>query len=200
VRQRLLEVATRLFAERGFAEVGIREIAREARVTPGMIAYYFRDKLGLAEAMLDAVFEHMLAEIRSLAARPPRDVEPLEAFLNIYIQTVARAPWIPRFLLREVLTADGPLRRRFVKRYASRLAAVAPALLQREIEAGRVRPDLDPGLALLSIVGMCILPFLAAPVVGPLIGVAFDGHFPARLTEQVTRIALDGARARGGAR
>ena len=36
-----------------------------------MIAYYFGDKQGLYEAMFDAVFDRLLAQLRDLAAAPP---------------------------------------------------------------------------------------------------------------------------------
>ncbi len=199
VRTRLLEVATRLFSERGFAEVGVREIARAARVTPGMIAYYFGDKVGLSEAILDSVFERLLEEVRAIAADTPHGVEPIEAFVHAYVRTVARTPWIPQFVVREVATRDGPLRRRFIERYGSRAAAIVPALVAAEIRAGRVRADLDPRLAVISLVGMCIFPFIAAPIMAPLLGLELGEGFPERLIEHTRRLFLEGARPREGA-
>ena len=199
VRARLLEVATRLFSERGFADVGIREIAREARVTPGMIAYYFGDKVGLSEAILDSVFERLLEEVRAIAADTPHGGEPIEAFIHAYVRTVTRTPWIPQFIVREVATREGPLRRRFIERYGSRAAAIVPALVAAEIRAGRVRADLDPRLAVISLVGMCIFPFIAAPIMAPVLGLEIDEAFPDRLIEHTRRLFLDGARRREGA-
>jgi AcrR family transcriptional regulator len=196
VRARLLEVATRLFSERGFAEVGIREIARAARVTPGMIAYYFGDKVGLSEAILDTVFEKLLEEVRAIAAETPSDVEPIAAFVHAYIRTVARAPWIPQFIVREVATRDGPLRARFVERFGRRAAEIVPAIVAGEIRAGRLRADLDPRLAVVSLVGMCIFPFVAAPVMAPVLGLEIDAGFPERLIAHTERLFLDGARPR----
>jgi AcrR family transcriptional regulator len=195
----LLEVATRLFAERGFAEVGVREIARAARVTPGMIAYYFGDKLGLSLAILDSVFERLLSEVAAIAAETPRGVEPVEAFIHAYVRTVARTPWIPVFILREVATREGPLRARFIERYGARAAAIVPALIAGEVRAGRVRADLDPRLAVISLVAMCIFPFVAAPIMAPVLGLEIDEAFPARLIEHTRRLFLEGARPRGDA-
>ncbi len=50
-KQKILEVATRMFAERGYANVSIRDICKEAEVTPPMIYYYFRSKKGLFQAV-----------------------------------------------------------------------------------------------------------------------------------------------------
>ncbi len=49
-RQRLLHVAVRLFAERGFANTSVRQIAAAAQANVGAIAYYFGDKQGLYRA------------------------------------------------------------------------------------------------------------------------------------------------------
>jgi len=51
VRERILEVAERLFAEHGMAGVGLRAITAEANVNLASIAYHFGSKEGLLEAL-----------------------------------------------------------------------------------------------------------------------------------------------------
>jgi len=51
-RQRLLEVALPLFAERGFAGTSVRQIAMAAGANVAAIAYHFGDKQGLYEAVV----------------------------------------------------------------------------------------------------------------------------------------------------
>ena len=46
-RNRLLDAALRLFAEKGFANTSTREIAQAAQVNIAAISYYFGDKAGL---------------------------------------------------------------------------------------------------------------------------------------------------------
>lgn len=46
-RNRLLDAALRLFAEKGFAKTSTREIAQAAQVNIAAISYYFGDKAGL---------------------------------------------------------------------------------------------------------------------------------------------------------
>ena len=46
-RARLLAAAGRLFADRGFKKVTVREICRAARANVAAINYHFGDKLGL---------------------------------------------------------------------------------------------------------------------------------------------------------
>ena len=50
-RERLLHVALRLFAEKGYAKTSTRQIAQTAEVNIASISYYFGDKAGLYRAV-----------------------------------------------------------------------------------------------------------------------------------------------------
>jgi AcrR family transcriptional regulator len=195
VREALLDAAVRLISARG-RSVGLREIARAAGTTPAMVAYYFGDKQGLHEAMLERVFERLLAEVRNLARHPAPDGRPLERFAELYVDTFAAAPWVPRVLLGEVLFGEPRLLRRFVERYARPLAGVVPRLVEAEIQSGHLRADLDPRLALISLLSMCAFPFVAQPVLEPALGLRLDAPGRERLVRHVTRLFHEGARPR----
>jgi AcrR family transcriptional regulator len=197
VRARLLRVAQELFAERGYAAVSVRALARAAHVSPAMIAYYFRDKAGLLDAVVDEVFERLIAQVRELAASAPAGGDAAERFIRLYVETLAREPWLPSFLVREVLGGDPARRTRFARRFPARIAPVVLPLLQREAASGRLRADLDPALTLMSVVGMCAFPFLVEPLLGPILGYRLDDGFRARLADHAVHLFLDGAR--GGA-
>jgi AcrR family transcriptional regulator len=195
LRRRLVEVARGLFATRAFGEVGIREIAAAAGVTPGMISYYFGDKQGLYEAMLASVFDDMIGRVRELAAHPPAAGGPLESLIRLYVSTIASQPWLPALLLREIVTGDSAARARFVRRFASRVAEILPGLVRGEIAAGRARADVDPALAVLSLVGMSMFPFLAHPIAGKAFGYELGPEFTERLIAHTQRLFLEGVGA-----
>lgn len=52
-RQRILESAAQLFAERGWAHSAMQEVAHRAGVTRGAVYWHFRDQSDLLEALLD---------------------------------------------------------------------------------------------------------------------------------------------------
>lgn len=54
---RILEAAVSLFAKRGYAAVGVREIASEAGVNLAMISYYFDGKIGVLKALMEQFFD-----------------------------------------------------------------------------------------------------------------------------------------------
>jgi len=56
-RGRILEAASRLFAERGYYEVGMGDIAEEAGMGRASIYYHFADKERIARAIFDSIAE-----------------------------------------------------------------------------------------------------------------------------------------------
>ena len=51
----LLDIATQLFTERGYAKTSTEEIVRRAQVTRGALYYHYRDKAALFEAVFEEV-------------------------------------------------------------------------------------------------------------------------------------------------
>jgi AcrR family transcriptional regulator len=64
-RERLLEAAARLFAERGFNGVSVRDIAAAAKVNLGVIPYYFGTKENLLQEVFNRLFSPVLEERRA---------------------------------------------------------------------------------------------------------------------------------------
>ena len=56
-RERLLRTAARLFADRGFKKVTVRDICRTARANVAAVNYHFGDKLGLYREVLQLAAE-----------------------------------------------------------------------------------------------------------------------------------------------
>jgi AcrR family transcriptional regulator len=107
-RARLLEAAKRLFAERGFEDVTIREICREAKANLALVNYHFGDKLGL----YDEVVNEAIAVVRQFNDRmmnAPQGSSPTErlahfvrAILQIVFEQEHRHGWVHRLMEQEV--------------------------------------------------------------------------------------------------
>ncbi|MEJ5287041.1 MAG: Transcriptional regulator, AcrR family [Candidatus Kapaibacterium sp.] len=68
-RERILEAAATLFSTKGYAAVGVREIAELANVNVAMISYYFSGKAGILKEIvlryfdsIKAIYDKVLAE------------------------------------------------------------------------------------------------------------------------------------------
>jgi AcrR family transcriptional regulator len=67
-RARLMRTAERLFAQRGYANVGTNEIVRAAKTTRGGLYYHFKDKKDLFRAVHEQVEERIAAGIATKLA------------------------------------------------------------------------------------------------------------------------------------
>jgi AcrR family transcriptional regulator len=84
-RAALLDEATRLFAERGFAATSLEDVASACQVTRGAVYHHFAGKQALFEAVLDVQETKAVAEVIAAAAGPdPWDaaLQALDAFLD----------------------------------------------------------------------------------------------------------------------
>jgi len=190
-RKALIDAAASLFASRGFDSVSVREVAEEAGVTPAMISYYFKDKQGLQRAVLESGLDHLLEAVSAIGERDDKSI--MDEFISTYIQAINDDPWIPQLMVREVLSRDTPYRDVIVERFASRAATIMPARILEDIEAGYLRDDLDPRLMLFSMVGMCLFPYIAAPLLRPVFGYDFDESFAETLIEHTSKLFFGGA-------
>src|SRR4051812_24249462 len=106
-RLRLLSSAARLFAERGFAKVSVRDICRKARANVAAVNYHFNGKLGLYQEVLEAAIRTMQSTTeaaRQAGAEQPADRQ-LRAYVEVFLHRVAgrgHDSWIHQFMLREM--------------------------------------------------------------------------------------------------
>ena len=85
-RDRLLKAAERLFADRGFKKVTVRDICRAARANVAAVNYHFGDKLGLYREVLQSAIDGMRGtndEARLAGAGHPAE-EQLRRYLAIF--------------------------------------------------------------------------------------------------------------------
>ena len=75
-RDRLLKAAERLFADRGFKKVTVRDICRAARANVAAVNYHFGDKLGLYREVLQSAIDGMRGDQRRGARRRARGSRP----------------------------------------------------------------------------------------------------------------------------
>ena len=82
-RARVLETAERLFGERGFKRVTVREICKAAHANVAAVNYHFGDKLGLYREVLQVAIDAMRET--SEAAREAGKDQPAEEQLRSYV-------------------------------------------------------------------------------------------------------------------
>jgi TetR/AcrR family transcriptional regulator len=186
VRNALLSAARSLFSQRAFKAVSVRELAAAAKVNPAMVNYYFGDKQGLYEAMVEESLGPLLEALEEgVSSGRPISAQTL---FGRYVDILAANPWLPNLLVREVLYGEPGFRDRYVRRFATRFAAGMSRSLRQDSAQGPLREDLDPELTLLSFISLAVFPFLARPIVEQALGLEISPEFARRWTRHSMRL------------
>jgi AcrR family transcriptional regulator len=134
-RTHILQTVPSIFASHGFAGASTRQLASAAGVNIATIAYHFGGKQGLYEAVLDAVYERILATpIPNLTSGSPANrVRTLVA--TVYSKAREERDGI-RVLLRHVMS-HGSLPRTVQDKWTPHmLAKVSEIFEQLELPSG----------------------------------------------------------------
>ena len=105
-RARVLATARRLFGERGFMAVSVREIVSAAKANLAAVNYHFGDKLGLYREVLqeavDAMRETTEAMREAGRGQPPE--EQLRVLVHVFMQRVlgGGSDSLHRLITREI--------------------------------------------------------------------------------------------------
>ena len=105
-RDRLLEAGTRLFAERGFQNVTVRDICTEAAANVAAINYHFEGKAGLYMEVLRTAAAIMRGTTEAMVdsgTGRPAEVQ-LENLVRTFLDRVcaSREGWIHQLMMQEM--------------------------------------------------------------------------------------------------
>lgn len=189
LKTRILDTAEELFAENGYAAVSIRRIADVSGVNPALVHYYFGQKSLLLQSVVERAVEPMIRAIAEMKNGPGASPDLLAELL---ITMAAGHPNVPRLLIREVILPGGELQRHFTENLAPQLGGALPGLFGREKAAGRLQPDIDPTIASLLLLAVCMFPFIARTLAEPVLGVKYDAAGIEFLKQQVKNLLNHG--------
>jgi TetR/AcrR family transcriptional regulator, cholesterol catabolism regulator len=130
-RQQLLDVAARLFRERGYHVTSMRDIAREVGMLSGSIYYHFPSK----EEMLLAVYEeglrHIAERVDAAVAGQRTPWERLEAGCTAHLEALLELSDYTQVMIRVLPPEGGKVAERLLElrdRYEARFRDLIDAL------------------------------------------------------------------------
>ncbi len=183
-RAAILKAAINEFAEQGIAGARTDAIAGAAHVNKALLYYYFKDKEGLYQAVLEQVFSGLRATVVPTleSDRPPR--QKLLDYLGAYFDYIAANPRFPRVVQGEWIRTGSQrtsqmqrIGREYFRPIYQRLVEV----LREGIAAGEFRP-INPMDFIPSMVAIIVFYFAAAPLIKTLMKV--DPLSPERIAER----------------
>jgi AcrR family transcriptional regulator len=111
-RNRIIDAAADIFAERGFRATSTRDIAARARTNQGLLTYHFGSKLELWKAAVDRTFARLRAPFAPLAtARAPAEGRArAREVIRQYVRFAAAQPELFRLMVDEGKHSDARMR------------------------------------------------------------------------------------------
>jgi AcrR family transcriptional regulator len=148
-RQLIADTAARLFAERGYENVAVTDVAREADVAEQTVYNYFRTKEQLVTDREQQIQDRLCDLIRS---RPPA-ITPAAAIRDYVLEAAAGIRTIPRDQWRGelgYLAAISPAVHRLALELTDRLATALAAAISDSTD---IRPEIArlQGIALAGV-------------------------------------------------
>lgn len=194
-REKILDVAEARFAQRGFAGVGLREVAEAAGLGKSSLFHHFPTKAALYGAVLERVIERIDLRMRRAleAGSDPR--AQLSAAVAALIDTLAEDPPAARLLLRTVfedddISPEAPELAASNARLDALIARIAQTLTDG-IAAGALRP-ISVADAIQTLIGAVVYPFASGEFGEKLAGEIFSAEAIARRKREVLSLIEHG--------
>jgi AcrR family transcriptional regulator len=150
----ILEVAEKLFANKGFDGTSIRDIAAEAGVNIAMISYYFKSK----ENLLQAIFEKRMGSFRVrveslLTDDSLKAFQKIEILIDEKIKEIMERQRFYKIMICEQVTNKNPIIIEFVNELKKKNSETVGKLISDGQKKGEFRKSIDATLFLNSLFG-----------------------------------------------
>ncbi len=98
----ILQVAEKLFSEKGFDGTSIREISKESNVNVAMVSYYFGSKEKLLESLIVYRTEDLKDSLKDISLEDLNPIQKIEKFIQLYIERINNNRNFHQILLFEI--------------------------------------------------------------------------------------------------
>ena len=154
-RARILAAATAEFARKGLAGARVDAIANRAKINKRMLYHYFNSKDDLFLAVLEEAYAGIRAAERKLDLEHLDPVTAITRLIEFTWGYYLKHPEFLRLVSTENLHRAAHLKRSpRIKELHSPFVALLDRLLQRGVEEGLFRPDLDARQVYISIAAL----------------------------------------------
>ena len=144
IANKILDTATSLFAELGFENVTIKQLAQAANSNPAAISYYFGGKVNLYREVLKYQFSPALQALQKVAADCRLTAtEQLLAYVEVVSAVQHKQPFLALLWQYELNDHAFIPNRCIIKKYTLQLYQRIVSALEHGISQNEFLPDLD---------------------------------------------------------
>lgn len=157
VHEQILNSAIKLFADKGFDGVSIRQIAEDANVHFASLRYHFGSKEDLYKECLASHGEKRLNSAKKFLQADPESFEDMKLRLTFAINEIFlihnENPHLSKLLLHEVETSIGSSDY-VLKRTMVAMSELYAEFFQKCQNRGFISKELDPSFLTMSLMGI----------------------------------------------
>lgn len=182
---KILAAAEQVFLRSGYDGSRMQEIADLAGINKAMLHYYFRSKDLLFERIFEQKFISFFPQIQELSSSPLSFTDKICQYSTMHINLLRQNPYLPLFIINTVHK-----NRDFAQRLPITIATEFVQSYYDDLAADKVR-SLNPIQFLVSVMSMCIFPFLSKPILQHMAALSdldFDAFMEQRSQEIQTYI------------
>ncbi len=151
--RKILEAASKLFSQKGYSNVSIRDVCRETGTTPPMIYYYFGSKKGLFDAVVREriTMKDFIEKLENVASGDDA-MEALYSFVDAYLRFFPESAFDIGLYIRDRAELDEKSAK-MIYRDMERINSILSSLLERCVREGRLK-KIDTRVAADCLIGM----------------------------------------------
>ena len=147
-RKVILEAALEAFAERGFHEATLDEVAGRAGISKALIYEHFASKRELTRALLDTYVHELLGRLAEAIAAAEPGEQRMRTGVDAVLRFVEERPGAWRMLFRN--SGDPDIADLFSALQAEAASAIASAMAADATEVGTAPPPSPPQIEMLA--------------------------------------------------
>ncbi len=138
-RQRLLDAAETVFADKGYHGAAVDDIIQASDSSKGGFYFHFPNKEAIFLALIEALTPKLEAAVDRAIASERDPVAQLDAALRVALETFSRHRRLSKILLVEAVGLGHGFDERLMRAHG-RFAAMIQRRLESAIQAGRIAP------------------------------------------------------------
>lgn len=143
-RSRLIDAGIILFAEKGYAGTSVREIVEKAGVSKPVLYYYFQNKQGIFQTILDSAAEKFEEILKDIVDTPGTVLGRLLHFYQDLYQAIFSEHQNLYRMVRNVIFASRKNEPAYdIQRFERSMSEAIKTIYQEGVEKGEVKPA-DP--------------------------------------------------------
>ena len=155
---KILQAATKLFAQENFSAVSIKQIATASGVNSALISYYFGGKKNLYQEVLYTEADKFLKLQDKIRAQMESPLQKLRSYVDSIAEMQLKQPYNMHLIYRELLSPQ-PMFENYVKNRLYKIHQFMAELVNEAIACGEIITDIKPTHVAFTLEGIIMFFF-----------------------------------------